>query len=321
MRFLFGGILALLALWAGYWMVGQRLIEGQIGTFLTQIPAGMSVQQAGYDVAGFPSRFDLTVTQPQVQTAAGWGWQAEFAQVFAMTWKPWHLIAALPHSQTFSTPFGPATLDSTRFMASFRVAPRAAADFEEAVLQIDAPILRRALMPPISAEAVIVALKHEVAPGFAYRLGVQVSNLNPLVATSTGGNLTLARLDTVLTTSAALNRSMAAVQLQSVDLRALAVEWSGVKVTGDGLLTTGDGGFAEGKIALKVTGWRNLPARLAEFALLRPEIAPTMARALEVIAAEQGNPASLDLPLIFRSGRFYLGPLPLGMAPMMAYRQ
>ena len=321
MRFLFGGILGLLALWAGYWMVGQRLIEGQIGALLAQMPAGLTVHHAGYDVAGFPSRFDLTVTQPQVQTAAGWGWQAEFAQVFAMTWKPWHLIAALPHSQTLTTPFGPATLDSARFIASFRVAPRADADFEEAVLQIDAPSLDREGLPQITADAGIVALKHEVAPGFAYRLGFQVANLTPLIAAASGGNLTLGRLDVVLTTDRALNRSTAAVQVQSADLRALALDWGGVKVTGDGLLTRDDGGFAEGRIALKVTGWRDLPARLADFALLRPEIAPTLTRALEVIAAEQGNPALLDLPLIFRSGRFYLGPLPLGLAPNLDYRQ
>ena len=321
MRFLFGGILGLLALWAGYWMVGQRLIEGQIGTLLAQMPAGLVVQQTGYDVAGFPSRFDLTVTQPKVQTAAGWGWQAEFAQVFAMTWKPWHLIAALPHSQTLTTPFGPATLDSSRFMASFRVAPRAEADFEEAVLQIDAPILRSAGLPQITAAALIVALKHEVALGFAYRLGVQVDGLTPLVPAATGGKLSLGRMDMVVTTDRALNRTMTAVQVQSVDLRAVALEWDGVKVTGDGLLARGDGGFAEGQIALKVTGWRDLPARLADFAILRPEIAPTMTRALEVIAAEQGNPAVLDLPLIFRSGRFYLGPLPLGLAPNLDYRQ
>ena len=321
MRFLFGGILGLLALWAGYWMVGQRLIEGQIGTLLAQMPAGLVVQQTGYDVAGFPSRFDLTVTQPNVQTAAGWGWQAEFAQVFAMTWKPWHLIAALPHSQTLTTPFGPATLDSGRFMASFRVAPRAEADFEEAVLQIDAPILRSAGLPQITAAALIVALKHEVALGFAYRLGVQVDGLTPLVPAATGGKLSLGRMDMVVTTDRALNRTMTAVQVQSVDLRAVALEWDGVKVTGDGLLARGDGGFAEGQIALKVTGWRDLPARLADFAILRPEIAPTMTRALEVIAAEQGNPAVLDLPLIFRSGRFYLGPLPLGLAPNLDYRQ
>ena len=303
MRFLFGGILGLLAIWAGYWMVGQRLIEGQIGTLLAQMPAGLVVQQTGYDVAGFPSRFDLTVTQPNVQTAAGWGWQAEFAQVFAMTWKPWHLIAALPHSQTLTTPFGPATLDSSRFMASFRVAPSAEADFEEAVLQIDAPTLRSGGLPQITADAVIVALKHEVAQGFSYRLGVQVDSLTPLVPAATGGNLTLGRLDMVMTTDGALNRTTVAVQVQTLNLRAVALDWGGVKVTGDGLLTRGDGGLAEGTVALKVTGWRDLPARLADFAILRPEIAPTMARALEVIAAEQGNPEVLDLPLIFRSGQ------------------
>ena len=85
MRFLAGGIFGLLMLWAGYWFVGQRMIEGRIAEELEQLPSGVQIAQEGFNVSGFPSRFDLTVTRPQVRLASGWGFSAEFAQVFAMT--------------------------------------------------------------------------------------------------------------------------------------------------------------------------------------------------------------------------------------------
>ena len=324
MRFLVGGIFALLAAWGGYWYVGQRAIEGQIAAFLAQSPGGLIIEQSGYDVAGFPSRFDLTVTAPRVtDSATGWGWSAEFAQVFAMTWKPWHLIAALPHSQTVETPFGAAQLDSSRFMASVRVAPDRAAGIEEVVVQVDAPVLSAPMLPKISAETVVIALKHEVTQGFAYRFGVQIAQLTPLVAAPKGGNLTAARLDVVLHTAAALDRT-AAISLPEVtqiDLEALSLQWGTVSVVGDGRVMQAVDGHAEGEIALKVQDWRGLPDALADFGLLRRDIAPTVLRALELIAKQKGNPEVLDLPLIFRSGRMYLGPLPLGAAPMLGQRQ
>jgi hypothetical protein len=325
MRIIAGVIVALFVAWSGYWVVGQRVIEGQIGTMLTgALPRGLEIAQDGYDVAGFPNRFDLTVTAPRLYDAAtGWGWQADFAQIFAMTWKPWHLIAALPNTQTIATPFGPAELQSTRFMASLRVAPSSEVRFEEAVLEVDAARVAADFLPAITAERLVLALRAEPARGPAYRLGLQVSQLSPLLAEATGGALATGNLNAVFYTTAPMDRNAGAArpELTGIDLTQLTLDWGQVTLTGSGRLVRISDGFAEGEIAMKITGWADLPARLADFGLLRPEIAPTFVRALELIAAEQGNPAILDLPLRFKSGRSYLGPLPLGPAPILAQRQ
>lgn len=325
MRFLVGGIMALFIAWAGYWFVGQRVIEGQIAEALGgDLPEGITVSQEGFDIAGFPSRFDLTVTQPRIYDAlSGWGWNAAFAQVFSMTWKPWHLIAALPHSQNVDTPLGPLTLETAQFMASLRVAPNASAAIEEAVLEVETAQVSAVFLPKITAETMVFAFKREEGPGFAYRLGVQIGALTPLVAAPTGGNLAAGRLDAVIETTDALDRAMVQTrpQVTAIDLRALSLDWGAVLVTGDGKITADEAGFAEGEIALKVTGWRDLAARLADFGMLRAELAPTITRGLELIAERQGNPEVLDLPLQYDSGRAYLGPLPIGAAPLLVQRQ
>jgi hypothetical protein len=335
MRILVGVVLALFIAWSGYWVVGQRAIKGQIGTILAaDLPEGMTFEQTDYRVAGFPNRFDLNVTAPRYLDAlTGWGWSADFAQVFAMTWKPWHLIAALPHDQQIATPFGPVDLVSQRFVASLRVAPSIEVSFEEAVLEVEAARLTAAFLPPITVDKLVVALKQEPAQGPAYRLGVQAANLTPLIAQATGGNLTTGQLDVVFYTTVPLDRNLGApntepqsaeqglVELTGLDLRRLSLDWGPVTVSGSGRLVRISGGFAEGEIALKVSGWQDLAARLADFGFLRPEIAPTISVALDLIAKEQGYPSILDLPLRFKSGRSYLGPLPLGLAPMLAQRQ
>lgn len=323
MRFLVGIVLALFAAWSGYWFVGQRVIEGQIAAVLQGgLPAGLIVENSSFDVAGFPNRFDLTLDNPQVSDSSGWGWQAEFVQVFAMTWKPWHLIAALPPVQDITTPFGPAQLTTDRFQASLQVEPDAAAGLDEAILNLTAAKLATAFLPPISADNLVLAVKRVPTQGFAYRLGVQITELSPLMPVATGGNLAKAHLDAVIHTTAALDRNLSGPpDLTGIDLNALSLDWGNVTLTGSGRLVRISDGFAEGEIALKVTGWPDLAARLADFGLLRAEIAPTLQRALELIAQQQGNPEVLDLPLTFKSGRSYLGPLPLGQAPRLAQRQ
>ena len=124
MRALLGIVLAVAGLWAGYWWVGSSAVErGAVDWFAAQEAKGMVARNGGIAVSGFPNRFDLTVTAPELANPAqGIGWSAPFAQVFAMTWKPWHIIAALPQEQTLRLPGQDVTITSTRLPAS--IAPR-----------------------------------------------------------------------------------------------------------------------------------------------------------------------------------------------------
>ena len=102
MRWLLGIVLALALIWGGYWLVGAIAIErGAEDFFASQ---GARAGRQSLVVHGFPNRFDLTVTQPVfADPVVGWRWTTPFAQVFAMTWKPWHLIGVLADSQQIDT--------------------------------------------------------------------------------------------------------------------------------------------------------------------------------------------------------------------------
>jgi hypothetical protein len=327
MRFLFVALFSALALWAGYWVLGQRFVEQQVGLALNgPMPGGVQLSHGGFDVAGFPSRFDLTLQSPQIRDEwTGWGWSGAFVQVFAMTWKPWHVIAALPNEQSIATPFGPVDIASARFRASLRLSPSSDAALQEAVIEVEAAQLGAAFLPDIRLETLILALRAEAAAQGepAYRLGVNVTDLSPLVLEPKGGNLMAGHLDAVLGLSAPLDRDAGQTMpfVTRLNLRALHLDWGDVKLTGSGAVLPGATGRAEGEISMQITGWQDLPSRLADLALIQRPMVPTFTRALELIAKEQGNPDTMSLPLTFQNGWMRLGNLPIGAAPLMGQRQ
>ena len=106
MRKLLFLMVVLVALWSGYWFVGSNAVrEGVNGFFADAATQGLVAENTGVTVAGFPNRFDLTVEGLHLaDPASGAGWNAPFVQVFAMTWKPWHIIAAFPPEQEVVLP-------------------------------------------------------------------------------------------------------------------------------------------------------------------------------------------------------------------------
>lgn len=321
MRVLVAVLLAALALWAGYWFFGQRQIETRLAAALEQgAGGGLVLTQSGIEVAGFPSRFDLTITAPALSDPArGWGVSADFAQVLAMTWKPWHLIGVLPNSVTLRTPGGELELQSTRFLSSLTYGPSADLPFEAAIVEVDAPALLGQGGALIGAERLVLALRREARAEPAYRLGLQILALAGGAQAAPAD----ARLDAVIVTTAPLDRRALETppEIAALELSALSIDWGAIRLTGEGRIAPSALGHAEGEIALRLTGWRELPPALSAAGLLPTGLAEALRRALEGVAQDQGNPEVLALPLRFQDGLALLGGQVLGPAPRMVQRQ
>lgn len=65
--------------WGGYWFVGSRAVEFQVTAIIADARnQGFEATTSAISVAGFPNRFDLTLTDPHFRDpASGWGWQAD----------------------------------------------------------------------------------------------------------------------------------------------------------------------------------------------------------------------------------------------------
>lgn len=332
MRYILWACLALGILWGGYWFVGSRAIESGVRTwFSQQKAAGLVAETSGVAVAGFADRFDLTVSDLHLADPVnGWGWKAPFAQVFAMTWKPWHLIAALPHTQEADLPDGQkVTIASTRLMASLLMRPSLTFGFNRAVVEGEGLALTSDAHWATGAEKVVLAAETDPTRKNTTHLGADVTNLSLPAAftqgTDLGGTMALVHLDAHVTLSQPIDANLMNPQVLGAGLTALHVVWGALDLTAAGQITPDAQGFAQGQIDLDLKGWRQVPAVAVALGLVPAQNKVTVLRALEFLAASGAksgtDPEVLSLPLTFKDGYMSLGPLPLGPAPRLVQAQ
>jgi len=325
MRLLIWGIGVLGAVWCLYWVAGSATLDAQVEAMLDS-PQALTLSRQDVSVTGFPNRFDLTVTGPSVtDPATGIGWAAPFVQVFAMTWKPWHVIAALPGEQTITLPDQSVRVTSDRFRGSVQVTPDADLALQTVVIEADQLAITSTLGPRLRLERGVLSTAADPTRLNSHRIGLQVTNLAPPLVTPTDLPEIIARLhlDAHLLLSAALDRHAADTlpQLTGIEIADLSIDWGPMRVQASGSISATSDGTAQGVIDLRIGNWRLLPGALAALGAIKPEVAPTLLRAMELLAEGGADPAVLTLPLTFRNGRTSLGVLPLGPAPVIAYRQ
>ena len=342
MRKLLFLMVVLVALWSGYWFVGSNAVrDGVNGWFADSAAQGLEATNTGVTVAGFPNRFDLTVAGLHLaDPATGAGWEAPFVQVFAMTWKPWHIIAAFPPESRLVLPDQVVTLGSEGLRASFRARPAMDLPLAAAVLETNrltagstagwtagagrsvASISADEEVPGAGDAPNTYVLSFDAAevspdPAFLARVkAVAIPGLPPSDLPETMDRL---RGSIFLTLSAPLDRHAGETKpyLTRVEINRLDFAWGKLALTAKGLIQADDQGFASGEITVEITNWDRLPALLVAAGMVRPEMAPTIARGMQALAAQSPDLTVLSLKLALAEGQMSFGPFPLGPAPRM----
>lgn len=329
MRGLLVLVLGLGILYGGYWVVGSRALETTVETWLArQNDSGVEATYTDLRVQGFPNRFDLTLTDPHIaDPVTGFAWTAPFAQVFSMTWKPWHLIATLPNSQTITTPEQTITLGSSSLMGSLKLVPGSALALDSVIVEGADLAANSTLGWAITAAKVLLATRQDATLANGHQITLTVTGLIPdpglmaaMAATSTLPRLIeTAQIDLVAGFSAPVDRlaGQSNPRLTALTVKQGLLRWGDMALTLKGALVADAEGFAEGRIEVRLTNWKNALAPAITMGLIKPELAPTVENMMALLAQQSGDPAVLDLPLVMTAGRMSLGPLPLGPAPRM----
>lgn len=337
MRKLLFLILTGTALWSGYWYVGSTAVrDGVNGWFADAARQGITAENAGVAVAGFPNRFDLTIDGLKLaDPVTGAGWQAPFVQVFAMTWKPWHIIAALAPEQAVTLPDQVVTVGSDGLMASLRAKPSTdlpLAEVRVAGTQLD---LASDQGWTLGLGDFTVGLRADEALGPAgYEFGFDLAPLTPdpaflaavqavtipdLPASDLPAQIEALWGSVYLTFSAPLDRHAgeARPDLRRVEINQFNLTWGQLAASASGVVEADANGYAAGTLTVEVTNWDRLPALLVATGALTPEAAPTIARGMQALAAQSPDLKILSLSLVMEDGRMSFGPFPLGPAPLM----
>ena len=330
MRFILWLGLTLGVLWGAYWFVGSQAIEAGAGQWVADMQAqGLTGEQDGIAVSGFPSRFDLTVTRPRLSDpVTGWGWKAPFAQVLSMTWKPWHVIAVLPLDQEIDLPGQRIALTTSRMQGSLRLQPSSDLALEEVVVEARDLTASSDLGWQIGVGSAVMALTRDETVPFGQRLGLELTDMRPdpklaLRIPELGPVISKVHLDSKLVLSAALDRHAGenAPVVTGLIVKDFQFVWSKLHLSAKGQIEPGPDGVAVGQIDFRIEEWRFVPALAVALGLIRPELAESLTKGLEALAKSGGDPDVLKLPLTFADGKMTLGPLPLGPAPILVQRQ
>lgn len=323
MRALLWISVVLMALWSGYWFVGKRAADQAVGTFFQQASAqGLVAEHAGYSIEGFPNRFDLTVQSPRLSDSrSGIAWQAPFIQILSLSYKPWHVIAAFAPTQTVTTPQGDIVVNSTKLQASVVVTPNTTLTLDRTTLIGTGVTLASSLGWTLKAGDLRFATRQDPSRPNTHEIGLDLLEVTPdaqiaALFPDLPTGIERLRLDAFAGFSAPIDRfaGQTRPELQMLNIHEASLTWGDLAIFAKGDLVLSQG-TPEGRIDIRLQGWRRIMPLIRASGAVKPEVLPTVEKMLETLATQGGNPEVLDLPLIFTAGQMRLGPLPIGPAP------
>lgn len=322
--------------WSGFWFWQVSVRERAIEDWLAERRAdGWVAEASDLSMAGFPSRVDTFLTGLDLaDPEAGWAWTADELQILSLSYKPYHVIATLPGNQVVSTPYDTVRFraDALRGSVLFRPTPRLELDhmtFEIGDMQITGDAgwsarVGKGLLATRQATG-------EGVPPFAHDLAVEVSNLAlppELIEVLRAGNVLPAEigtmsLDGMLVFDQPWDRATVEAglpKLEALDVRKLHLAWGRLDLRATGRLDVDPQGFAQGRLELTATNWREMIDVAERSGMVGATLAGTLRVGLGLIAQMAGRPDTIELPLEFAGGETRLGPIPLGPAPRLATR-
>jgi hypothetical protein len=320
--------------WSGYWLLGKQTVErGMTGWLEARQVEGWLVESGEVSTTGFPNRFDTTLSDLELADPdTGVAWRAPFLQIFALSYRPHHVIVVWPDRQTLSTPYQTITLTSSNMRGSMVFAARSDLRLDRVTVEFDNAGLVSTLGWQASSKGGQLAVRQTPVVENTYDVSFQARDL-----------LLPGRLKDALASSGVVQEELAALSVEAtvafdapwdrfaieqrrpqprnIELQLARASWGKLDLRLAGELAIDARGQPEGEITIKATNWREILSLAQATGALPSAIAPLVERGLATVARLSGNRDSIDVPLTFGDGRITLGGLiPLGPAPLIYLR-
>lgn len=325
--------------WGGFWYWQASARErALVGWLESRQAAGWVAQADDVRVTGFPSRVDSIVTNLDLaDPGAGWRWKADELQILSLTYKPNHIIAALPGEQVFSTPFDTLRLHADDLKGSILFRPTPRLELDHMTFEIGGMEVAGDSGWSAGIGKAILATRQATdsgAPPFSHDLAFNASGLAlppELMQALRVGDVLPAEIGTVSVDALlAFDRpwDRPSVEgglpaLTEMRVRDVHLAWGKLDLRGKGTLDVDAQGFAEGRIDLTARNWGEMLDLAEQGGMIGGTTAVTLRTGLGLLARVSGSNGTIAVPLDFAGGQTRLGPIPLGPAPRLAtgYRQ
>ncbi len=292
--------------WSVYWVIGGRIMDERVERWL-DFPAdsNWSVAYDGVALAGYPNRFDTTVTGFELRHKnSEAAWRINPLRLFALSYQPQKFIAVWPAEQTVILPRGGLVdvfTDDMRASMSFGTDALP----YEAVMSIKGALLATP-MGAVPIEDVLLAMRAVDGDGAGedYDVDMRVDGLYLPVQDEPS------RIDGHI-------RARVVMDEARVDIMSSDVRLEGVVLQATGSLGADTDGYLVGDLSVAVQNYTELPALLAVYGVIKPTMAARVGKTLSFISALALDKSRVSVPLRFDGGKMYLGPLPIGEAPRL----
>ena len=312
--------------YGGYWFVGSRAVLSGVETALADLKAEGIADVASVSLVGFPSRFDVTLSEPRLVSVDGQtSWQAPFVQFFALSYRPNHLIAVWPHAQTIT--LGPEilTVQSSDLRASANFTAGLSLPLEKATLEGHELNVSSNFGWSVLAEKLILASRQSEQGATSHELALAIEGLalgddlrkvidpagkHPVKADD-------ARADLFVDFDRPVDRTLTERPLHITAIRNIDahLKWGVMDITAMGEVRVDPEGYPEGRIEISATNWRDILALFVEGGAIERDLAQNYAAGLEAIAKGAGDAGVLKMPILFEDRSVWLGPFLIGPAP------
>lgn len=331
MRILLILIVVATGAWSAYWFIASAGVKSGFETwFEARRAEGWVAETQDIQVTGFPNRIDISFTDLILaDTDSGLVWEAPFFQILALSYRPNHVIAVWPPEQRLATPHEKFTLTSSDMRASIVLRPdsdlgltRTTLTAEDLTIRADgAADETRLAALTLAAERVAV----DAAP--TYRLGLSSDGVAPALPRglreTLPDTLDALRADMTVTFEKPWDRQAietARPQPRQINIRLAEARWGELELLVAGELDVDENGLPEGSLAVKARNWREILDIAVATGSMPQGLARTLEDGLSLLAGLSGNRQTIDMPLEFRRGRIFLGPVPIGQAPVLRLR-
>lgn len=329
MRILIYITFAVAAIYGGYWFVGSNAVESATTQwFEDRRSEGWAADYADLATVGFPNRFDTTITDlTMADPDTGVAWSTPDFKILALSYRPNHIIAEWPETQTISTPYQTITATNSDMRASavFEADTQLALDRSSMTMTDFA--LSSTLGWSVKMTSAQLATRQTVALRNTYDVAFNAVDFAPSTGIAMGGTLPEAfddlRLDATIAFDAPWDRSAIETkrpQPTNIELKTAKAKWGNLDLNIAGKLAVDQAGRATGQITIRAENWREMLDIAVASGAVPVDLAPTIEGALSLLAGASGVSSSIDAPITFKRGRMSIGFLPLGEAPRLTIR-
>lgn len=319
-------VIILTGIYSAYWVIGSTATERAATAQLTELDAaGWTVEFTDLSTAGFPSRFDTSLTDLHLESPdRTMVWDAPFVQALSLSYKPNEVILALPDQQTLTRDGVPFDITSTGLLASLALAPTPALG----LVNLTAETGPLTMTGP---DSVFFSVTKGLA---ALRLANPAPNQYDAYLDLDGFTLP-DNLRRILDPARKLPADFAQITVDSsvifdnpldrfapkshprptqITLNGMTATWGALQLRGKGKIMVDGSGVPTGRITISAQNWRGMISLAVNAGLLDQGVANTAQNMGTLLS---GGSAELSVPITFQNGLMSLGPLPIGPAPRL----